>query len=923
LKKIFILISLIFTKACMIGSISESTFNYDDILSGDIVFSENIVEVESTVIFELKNIKNKSEALLGKANINKFEWNINCKEQQKEISKAPILRYKVQEIGTYTLCVVVEYSFAAAPNKFWKTILSNKDQTLQVTRKKYPAMLEYSNIDSNNFGKVMLAYSSYRTIHLKNIGEKIATFTANAFNNSFFSYTGNAFPGLNGTCNLILEPEATCTIELKYTPMDIELNETILSINYFDAERNTTFEIPLYGEGKGIIGTQDDYCVNYEGDLICINMVFIPDGIKYPSYNDNNIKTLEKSYAVADTTVTYKLWYIVRQWAEDSARGDKKYTFYNKGLAGSSGSVGLAPTAEEESLPVSFISLVDAMVFTNALTEWYNEYKNPSLANLSLVYFSDENYLTPIRISTLASNINPGGVNNPFIDPTANGFRLLYEDEIILAFKYRGAEKPTIGSLANDIIEVDSNGLTLYYSPRAYGSGANYTDFNNYELNEVAVVYNTFNCKNNLCKTSNFASKQANQLGLYDMTGNLEEFTNDNNSFNNVKITKGASFVSKEDMCLVSLNSSTVPNQKKYNTGLRLFKNFNSTNTTGSVFSFVAPNNNFNMVFVESGLSYPKGIHDNEIATVDTSYLIAKTELTYNVWYHVREWAESEERGANKYTFANPGCQGAILNNNVYSCLNPIGAEPSSQADLINQPVLNITWRDAIVFTNALTEWYNFHNGTNFDLVYYSDENFENPIRVSNNEKIIYNIPNKPSSGFTLGTQDNPYIKTSALGFRLGYANEWELAARYIGSELPDYENLYSEAVELNSIYWTPGLYASGASKGIYNDEIYEIAWFKYNSYYVSPSGDKYYSINHIKPVAQKRPNFLMLYDMSGNISEFLMSNYVSHGSLRIESSYESETSKYNIFNVARACATFGHCNDPELLGFRLGKSYK
>ena len=260
----------------------------------------------------------------------------------------------------------------------------------------------------------------------------------------------------------------------------------------------------------------------------------------------------------------------------------------------------------------------------------------------------------------------------------------------------------------------------------------------------------------------------------------------------------------------------------------------------GCPHTFTAGGISFIMAYVPGGITFPSDDgaggpnFDDSTATVTDAYWIAETEVTYELWYAVHSWAIHVDRGANVYIFANPGREG-----HDGPITDPAGAPPTGAK---NEPVTEINWRDAMAWCNALTEYYNDQNGTGLECVYYTDIWYTTPIRsVDDTGSVDYPNP---------GSQDDPYVKSGAKGFRLPTLNEWELAARYIDDANDD-----GDIQDLDEYY--PGNYASGATAD-YNNAAASgaVAWYSGNS-----GGS-----THV--VATKTANALGLSDMSGNVWE-------------------------------------------------------
>ena len=256
-------------------------------------------------------------------------------------------------------------------------------------------------------------------------------------------------------------------------------------------------------------------------------------------------------------------------------------------------------------------------------------------------------------------------------------------------------------------------------------------------------------------------------------------------------------------------------------------------------------------------------------------FRLAMYETSYNTWYEVLKWAEN-----HGYNIVNKGVEGVFGECEHENYMSDAGAAPK----LVEMPVCRLTWRDVMVWCNALSEM------KGLKPVYCTDADFKTPLRDSTGVAFddLKNYKIKP------GEVDNPYVDENANGFRLPYVKEWEYAAR----KRPDTTAISGRNVsgDDSGAMFSPTAIEEMNEIKFPVSKIYQnYIWWRLNSAgeaKLTASGLDDTTANlktltgnnsigtfrtHLS--GGKLPNHLGFYDMSGNIPEWCFDYNVTYGS--------------------------------------------
>jgi len=250
-------------------------------------------------------------------------------------------------------------------------------------------------------------------------------------------------------------------------------NDIYLNFRYFNGmETNSSIEVVYFPPSSTL---NNDY-VYTGGPTGYTNMIDVTGStLTLTNTANGRLTNTLSTFSIGQYEVTYDLWYAVRIWATNNG-----YQFENQGNEGNSGTTGAVPTASKYR-PVTSVNWRDCIVWCNAYSE---------MSGFLPCYTNSSG--NTIKNSTHG---NSNECDKAGVQTNSTGYRLPTEAEWQYAASYIN------GSI---------------WTPHTYMSGqvGVGTEATN------AVAWSMYNSSG----TTNVGTRTANQLNIFDMSGNIDEW---------------------------------------------------------------------------------------------------------------------------------------------------------------------------------------------------------------------------------------------------------------------------------------------------------------------------------------------------------------------------------------------------------------
>lgn len=108
------------------------------------------------------------------------------------------------------------------------------------------------NISLVDFGTNVINTPKIVTVSIQNVGNHKASSMQGSFAIDAFKFTGDNYPGLNGTCQNFLSPGEACILEIKFEASYESSFQDFIRLDFFDGSQ-LSYTISPIVKGKTVI----------------------------------------------------------------------------------------------------------------------------------------------------------------------------------------------------------------------------------------------------------------------------------------------------------------------------------------------------------------------------------------------------------------------------------------------------------------------------------------------------------------------------------------------------------------------------------------------------------------------------------------------------------------------------------------------
>jgi len=216
-------------------------------------------------------------------------------------------------------------------------------------------------------------------------------------------------------------------------------------------------------------------------------------------------------FSIGKYEVTYVLWFTVYQWATSADRGPAGYTFVTSEKNTFTSDPSQDSEVKTANQPMVGVSWRDCIIWCNARSE---------MEGLEPVYYADSKFKEPLRSSQdqdAKDTTRKGSVDNPYVKTGSKGYRLPTSGEWQYAASCGGLYPYNHASGAD--VPINENSWLTPLSSENFDNDGDGTVASTEEVAWFSVNSNFV--------THTVGTRAPNRWALYDMSGNVGEWTFD------------------------------------------------------------------------------------------------------------------------------------------------------------------------------------------------------------------------------------------------------------------------------------------------------------------------------------------------------------------------------------------------------------